>query len=178
MKAPHNNLIVRRLQVLKDYLGLGPNNSNTIRKPAITKNIAIGRRKAIQEPEIKTLLWLDDRIDPLEQKMDWLSFSPIGKNVNVIWLKTYAEFTNWIQRNGLPSAVCFDDDLRANKNGVDCVQWLVDYCAKHRCCPPLWASHSTNPMSKAKINRLLKNYALIADRMKFSKVVPKEIFED
>ena len=57
------------------------------------------------------LLWLDDRINPMEQRMDWLAYSPIGRDVNVIWVKNYVDFKSWIQNNGLPGAICFDYDL-------------------------------------------------------------------
>ncbi|WP_257710640.1 cyclic-phosphate processing receiver domain-containing protein [Gramella sp. MT6] len=109
--------------------------------------------------ETITLLWLDDRINPLERRMDWLAYSPIGRNVNVVWVKNYVDFKNWIQNNGLPGAICFDYDLgEKTPTGYDCAKWLVDYCQKNHLPPPPWASQSTNPEGKANINRLLKNY--------------------
>ena len=58
---------------------------------------------------MKKLLWLDDVRNPFEN--DWLNFSPIGKNVEVHWVKSYDEFIKWITDNGVPDAVCFDHDL-------------------------------------------------------------------
>lgn len=59
---------------------------------------------------MKTLLWLDDIRDPM--KDNWLVFSPIAlADIEVIWVKTYIEFTDWITKNGLPDAICFDHDL-------------------------------------------------------------------
>lgn len=41
----------------------------------------------------KTLLWLDDVRDPFDEEIDWLVFSPIGKNVNIVWIKNYEEIS-------------------------------------------------------------------------------------
>jgi len=57
----------------------------------------------------KTLIWLDDFRDPF--KNDWLVFSPTSDYEEVVWLKTYNEFTEWINENGLPLGICFDHDL-------------------------------------------------------------------
>ena len=46
----------------------------------------------------KKLLWLDDYRNPYES--DWLIFSPIGRDVDVIWLKSYNEFIEYIEQNG------------------------------------------------------------------------------
>ena len=43
--------------------------------------------------------------------MDWIAFSPIGRNVNIVWVKSYIEFINYIKKHGLPDAICFDHDL-------------------------------------------------------------------
>ena len=46
---------------------------------------------------MKKLLWLDDVRNPFEN--DWLNFSPIGKNVEVHWVKSYDEFIkNYVNR--------------------------------------------------------------------------------
>lgn len=46
-----------------------------------------------------TLLWLDDIRNPLED--NWLVFSPITPT-EVVWVKSYEQFTKWIIENGLP----------------------------------------------------------------------------
>lgn len=43
---------------------------------------------------MKRLLWLDDYRNPLEN--DWLVFSPIGRDVEISWIKSYQEFASWI----------------------------------------------------------------------------------
>lgn len=109
----------------------------------------------------KTLLWLDDRLNPMEDKMDWLSLSPIGRTVDVVWVKNFFEFQSWIQQNGLPNAICFDYDLgKKEPTGYDCAKWLVNFCREHEAPLPNWASQSTHPVEKAKIKKLLKNYTV------------------
>lgn len=41
---------------------------------------------------MKKLLWLDDFRDPL--KDDWLVFSQIGKECEVVWVKNYQDNEN------------------------------------------------------------------------------------
>jgi len=105
---------------------------------------------------MKKLLWLDDCRNPFEN--DWLNFSPIGKDVEVIWCKTYDEFVNTILNNGLPNAICFDHDLGEEKSGMDCVKWLVEFCYETKNFIPSYSIQSANPVGKENIDKLLKNY--------------------
>ncbi|WP_245566885.1 cyclic-phosphate processing receiver domain-containing protein [Christiangramia portivictoriae] len=107
----------------------------------------------------KTLLWLDDMRDPNDIRMDWLAYSPIGREVEVVWLKDHYKFRNWIQVHGLPDGICFDHDLgKDTPTGYDCAKWLVNYCLDNKLSLPLWSSQSANPVGKANINRLLRNF--------------------
>lgn len=121
---------------------------------------------------MKTLLWLDDIRNPLEN--DWLFFSPIDKPYNVVWVKSFKEFVNWIELNGLPEGICFDHDLgditelpsgillstafESEKSGYDCAKWLVEYCINKDLDVPLYNIQSANPVGKANIDGLLKSY--------------------
>ncbi|WP_243735753.1 cyclic-phosphate processing receiver domain-containing protein [Christiangramia sabulilitoris] len=108
---------------------------------------------------MKKLIWLDDIRNPIETRMDWLAYSPIGREVEVVWLKDYYQFTEWILQHGLPDGICFDHDLGANTpSGYECAKWLVNYCLDNQLYPPLWSSQSANPVGKVNINRLLKNF--------------------
>lgn len=121
------------------------------------------------------LLWLDDIRDP--NTNDWLNFSPIPKNdiSEVIWVKSYQQFVEWIIKNGLPDGICFDHDLsdvkeipnsnlvlasdwNNEKTGLDCAKWLVEYCIKHNKPLPLYNIQSANPIGKANIDSYLKSY--------------------
>ena len=108
---------------------------------------------------MRTIIWLDDLRDPADPRMDWLAYSPIGREVEVIWLKDYFQFKNWILENGLPDGICFDHDLGEDTpTGYDSAKWLVNYCLDNNISPPAWSSQSANPVGKANINRLLKNF--------------------
>jgi hypothetical protein len=127
---------------------------------------------------MKTLLWLDDIRNPLQD--NWLVFSPIDQPFNLVWVKSYREFVDWIGNNGLPAAICFDHDLgmevaltarskgmskrasrklkQVERTGYDCAKWLVDYCLDRNCDLPLYNIQSANPVGKDNIDSLLKNY--------------------
>ena len=47
---------------------------------------------------MKTLIWLDDMRDPNDVRMDWLAYSPIGREVEVIWVKDYFQFKKWLMK--------------------------------------------------------------------------------
>jgi hypothetical protein len=124
-----------------------------------------------------TLLWLDDIRDPLQDH--WLVFSPITPT-EVVWVKSYQQFVDWIIKNGLPEAICFDHDLgmdvalnarakgmskrksrllkQEEKTGYDCAKWLVEYCLDADCSLPLYNIQSANPVGKANIDGLLKHF--------------------
>lgn len=115
------------------------------------------------------LLWLDDSRDPMVN--DWLIFSPIGRNVDTYWVKSYAEFVKWIIENGLPDGICFDHDLgdykidkitkqqiHQEKTGMDCAKWLVDYCLDNNLQIPKYSIQSSNPSGRENISSLLENY--------------------
>tara|TARA_B100000378_G_scaffold277352_1_gene277489 strand:- start:887 stop:1351 length:465 start_codon:yes stop_codon:yes gene_type:complete len=109
--------------------------------------------------KLKTLVWIDDKLNPMDPRMDWLAYSPVGREVKVIWVKNILEFKKWVQNNGLPCAICFDYDLGENNpSGFDCAKWLVNYCQNNQLALPLWASQSPNPEGKARINRFLRNF--------------------
>ncbi len=126
------------------------------------------------------LLWLDDCRDP--STSDWLVFSPVPRQdlTNVVWVKSYKAFTNWILANGLPDAICFDHDLgrdeqndkiaggmskrqakqerRGTPTGMDCAKWLVEYCLDKKLPLPKYNIQSANPAGKENIDGLLKSF--------------------
>ena len=113
----------------------------------------------------------------------WLVFSPIKSMAfDVHWVKSYKEFVAWIEKNGLPTGICFDHDLAdehhstdvlaldedgdystlyeafREKTGFHAAKWLVDYCMDNNQPLPLYNIHSANPVGKENIDRLLKNF--------------------
>lgn len=128
----------------------------------------------------KRLLWLDDCRNPHDNEVDWLVFSPIGRDVEVHWVKSYREFTKWITDNGLPDGICFDHDLGKEterdliaqgyskkearkhkgeeKSGHDCAKWLIDYCIDHNLNLPAYSSQSANPVGRENLLSILDQY--------------------
>lgn len=130
-------------------------------------------------------LWLDDIRDPKEEI--WHNY--ITKNIlhasfiDIIWVKDYKEFVNYIETNGLPGYISFDHDLAdehytpseywsdyeaskqyqdsqdyQEKTGMDCAKWLIDYCMDNESKLPKFFVHSANPVGADNIRRFLNNY--------------------
>lgn len=111
----------------------------------------------------KTLVWLDDCRDPFARGATWIQeYSPIVNPMTVVWLTSYKAFTNWVETNGLPGAICFDHDLGEEgdneKTGFDCAKWLVNYCINNNLILPLYGIQSSNPVGKENIDSYLKNF--------------------
>jgi len=128
----------------------------------------------------KRLLWLDDARDPFDKEIDWVVFSPIGRNVDIAWVVSYKEFTEYIQTHGLPDGICFDHDLgdivekksrskgmskkisrqlkQMEKTGYDCAKWLVSFCLDNNKQIPPYNIQSANPVGKENIDKLLKSF--------------------
>ena len=111
----------------------------------------------------KVLIWLDDYRNPFEG--DWLNFSPIGKDVKVIWVKNYIDFILWIIKNGMPDGICFDHDLGEELTGYDCAKWVCDYCLNNNLKLPLYSVQSANPVGKLNIEMLMNNYKKYMDNL-------------
>lgn len=95
-----------------------------------------------------------------------------------IIVRSYKQFTNWITENGLPDIISFDHDLadvfqlketldihewfdaEGNREytGMNCAQWLVNYCLDNKKELPSFIVHSANPCGTENINGLLKNF--------------------
>lgn len=136
--------------------------------------------KLITQPK---LLWLDDYRDPLDTETDWMMFSPIGRDVEVHWVKSFDEFTTWINENGLPDGIAFDHDLDdshyapkefwdgsynewakaqnfTEKTGYDAALWLTNYCLDNNENLPMFSSQSANPVGRENITKLLTNFLI------------------
>lgn len=104
---------------------------------------------------MKTLLWVDDYRNPFEN--DWLNFSPIGRSCNVVWVKSYQEAINYLDKNW-PNAICLDHDLGDNKSGYDIAKYIIDKCLTYGYKLPIYVSQSANPIGRDNILKLFKNY--------------------
>lgn len=104
---------------------------------------------------MRTLLWVDDARNPMED--DWMNFSPIGRNCKVIWAQSYQEAINFLEKEW-PDAICLDHDLGEEKSGYDIAKYIVDRCIDEGKKLPEFASQSANPVGRENIITLLSNY--------------------
>jgi hypothetical protein len=129
---------------------------------------------------VSKLLWLDDLRNPFN--VDWVSRYVPGFEGDVIWVKSYLEFVENIQKNGLPDRISFDHDLGdehikfyfdngghenppnpekvsfIEKTGYDCAKWLINYCIENDLKLPEFTVHSANPVGSQNIKRILNNF--------------------
>lgn len=118
-----------------------------------------------------TILWLDDKREPYsyfakmekakknnkeisslasQRNYEFYSNNVFNKyNVTFDWVKNIEQFSDYIQRNGVPEFISFDRDLTVNKNnplpdGLDCIKWLKQYCNEKKLPLPKCFVHSAN----------------------------------
>ena len=117
----------------------------------------------MEKEKVKVLVWLDDMRNPYQGS--WLhDYAPEYETKDsVTWVKSYDEFVEQIETNGLPDMIAFDHDLgeldgEITKSGYDAAKWLVDYCLDNELEMCKWVVQSANPVGLENINRLLINY--------------------
>ena len=103
------------------------------------------------------LLWLDDIRDP-----EKFSIKYGIESDEIIWVKNYYDFIDWINTNGLPGTIALDHDLgdvsENEKTGYSAAKWLVEYCLDNRLKLPEWVILSANTVGAENIKCLLKNF--------------------
>lgn len=78
-------------------------------------------------------------------------------------VRNYHDFVTYIQRNGLPEFISFDNDLGLDEkgeiapDGYACVKWLV-YESGLDLREMKFCVHSANPVAAEQIKGLLNNY--------------------
>lgn len=78
-------------------------------------------------------------------------------------VRSYHEFVNYIERNGLPDFISFDNDLGLDntgniaKDGYAATKWLV-YESGYDLRELKFKVHSANPVASQQIKGLLNNY--------------------
>lgn len=102
----------------------------------------------------KVLLWIDDYRNPFED--DWLNFSPIGRDCDVVWVKSYSEAISWLT-SYWPDGICFDHDLGEGPSGYDIAKYVSDRIVYDRMAFPKIASQSANPVGRKNIIDLFKS---------------------
>jgi hypothetical protein len=118
-------------------------------------------------------LFLDDFRNPKD------AFTLVIPHLKIFWedgwdiVRSYDEFVNWIEANGIPDFISFDHDLAdehyedvmnnpkldysqyREKTGLDCAKWLVDWCVDNKLNLPDYAVHSANPAGRRNIEQYL-----------------------
>lgn len=125
------------------------------------------------------ILWLDDLRNPF---LDIEGKVPKEEGI-IEWVLNYEQFTQWINKFGLPDIISFDHDLAdehytpkeywddyqlskeyqemqnyIEKTGMDCAKWLVDYCIDNNKNLPIFYVHSANPPGADNIKGILNNF--------------------
>lgn len=96
-------------------------------------------------------------------------------------VRSYEEFVEWIEENGIPAVVSFDNDLFMNSNikysykqivnaldmqdweesivktGAHCAKYLVDKCKSLGKSLPMWYVHSASTKGRQIIKNILQN---------------------
>ncbi len=127
-------------------------------------DIQNNQEQQIQVPEYYLLL--DDYRYPF---LIWWVNLPEKESHKWVIARHYYEFVNIITNNGLPRFISFDHDLDRQAwpiytsdkpclTGLDCAQWLINYCEEHKLPFPSAAVHSTSPDGGPKIYNLLNDY--------------------
>lgn len=134
---------------------------------------------------MKTLLWLDDIRDPFDKDFTHyvaLHNPFLNQSHQIVWVKDYDEFREYIEFRGLPDAISFDHDLAPEhytpeeywndfdkskkyqeaqvyneKTGYDCVKWLATYCFHEEKSLPLCVYHTANPVGKENMMAYIEN---------------------
>ena len=67
-------------------------------------------------------------------------------------VRSYDEFVEWIETNGVPDEVSLDHDLgEFKKTGYDCAKYLMNYCYHNGLPSPEVNVHSANPVGRENI---------------------------
>lgn len=119
-------------------------------------------------------LFLDDTRKPYD--VFKTTINPIYETNDWIVVKSYDEFIEHIEKNGLPELISFDHDLSFDhyyeknqkgdleydsfeeKTGYHCGQWLIEYCTKNNFNLPKYFVHSANPVGSDNIKKLLSGF--------------------
>lgn len=110
----------------------------------------------------QNLFWIDDVRNP--DNKPWQDWLRLEANIDIdqydiIWVKTFSAFKEYINAFGLPDIVCFDHDLGPDEpSGYDFAKYIVDYCLDRAIDIPEYYIQSSNPVGKENIKSLMDNY--------------------
>jgi hypothetical protein len=133
-------------------------------------------------------LFLDDIRKPIDLKQAWHKGQWEDYPSLFAWeiVRSYAEFVDYILKNGWPKRVSFDHDLAwdhypqddlamtqpinyekfTEKTGYDAAKWLCDYCLTNNFDLPDCYVHSFNPVGRMNIANYLVRFQEHLDSQK------------
>lgn len=86
-------------------------------------------------------------------------------DVKLPWaiVRSYSEFVDWIEVNGVPDFVTFDHDIASfvgdrEYTGTDCARWLVNHCMTNGLPVPEYNVHSSNGEGGKNIKSIFETY--------------------
>ena len=101
-----------------------------------------------------THVFLDDKRTPTD--VTWV---PMPEGVTWRVIKTFVEFKEYIEKNGVPKHVSFDHDLQpkatTGQQGTDAAKWLKKYCKEQKLKMPEWTAHSQTITGRQSIENIL-----------------------
>ena len=105
------------------------------------------------------ILWLDDMRDPNNYK-DFYINQYVRDCDEIVWVKNYREFCNYLNSNKFPAYVFFDHDLGEELTGYDCCKYMVDFLMDNNIDPNDYhfIVQSANPVGRENIYGLVNNY--------------------
>lgn len=119
----------------------------------------------IKEAKDGVLVWIDDIRDPKEPTwQNWIKKNFGTNDFDITWIKSYKEFVDFVDKNGLPSNISLDHDLGDvedpdnEKTGYDCAKYIVDYCMDNDRDIPNYRIQSDNGPGRENIDKYLQNY--------------------
>lgn len=95
-------------------------------------------------------------------------------------VRSFAQFVEFVEKNGVPYFVSFDHDLAdehyrqsmynkdrhytqyytdgtfKEKTGFHCAKWLVEYCLDKNLAIPRYVAHSMNPIGRENIQSIME----------------------
>jgi hypothetical protein len=126
----------------------------------------------------KYYLLLDD-VRSLEDVKAYTQFPSYLDNVAWTIVKSYNEFIEIILKLGLPEYITFDMDLAdehydkrtwlkenpnyKEKDGIECVKFLINFCLDKKLKFPKCQIHSMNPVKKERAANLIENFIKFND---------------
>lgn len=105
-------------------------------------------------------LFLDD------ERMPIAAYTAALSNCNPVYVekewdivRSYEEFAEYLNANGIPDMVSFDHDLGPTiMTGFQCAKLLIDLCESNNVDLPQCLVHSANPVGRYNIKFILDSY--------------------